>query len=264
MRLPGTFNIGYNNDLLPLSVFTVSKSKEKDKNSEPAADLKNEKSKQTKSQDKLMAEPATKENNDAKDTEAANQAAAATGGTPTFTSKQDAMLIKMKKEEKKTWKEIATALGKEVGEVKERWKGVRPDKQGDASAIGDTVEKREAKSQEANRKEKRKDNEKASEDDTPLALVPDHNFSDEEVRLKGSVHFFGRGHTDVFISLTCSPTYSRRSSRRCGAVLPVHSGRRLVAKSTPTISKPKSPAWMNNRSAYHKLSLDGSLTSRHT
>jgi hypothetical protein len=124
------------------------------------------------------------DNNDAKDTEAANQAAAANGGTPTFTSEQDAMLIKMKTEEKKTWKEIATALGKEVGEVKERWKGVRTDKQGDANAIGDTAGKREAKSQEANRKEKRKANEKASEDDAPLALVPDHNFSGEEVRLK--------------------------------------------------------------------------------
>jgi len=245
-------------------MFTVSKSKEKDKHSEAAADLNDEKSKQTKSKNKPMAEPAApaKDNNDTKDTEPANQAAAANGGTPTFTADQDAMLIKMKTEEKKTWKEIATVLGKEVGEVKERWKEVRPDKQGDASAIGDAAEKVEPKSQEANRKEKRKGNEKAIEDDGPLVLVPDHNFSGEEVRLKGSIHFFDRGDTNVFISLTCSPTYFTRNSTICGAVLPIHSGRRLVAKSTPAISESNSPARTNNRSVHHKLNLDGSHTSR--
>ena len=139
-------------------------------------------------------EPA-KDNNDAKDAESSNHAAA-NDGTPT--PEQDAMLIKMKTEEKKTWKEIATALGKEVFQVKERWKEVRPDKQSDAIVIGDAAEKRELKPQEANRKEKRKSNEKSREDDGPLILTPDHNFSGEEVRPKSSVPFFSRGN------LTCS------------------------------------------------------------
>lgn len=137
-----------------------------------------------------MAEPTTpaKENNDAKNAETANQAAAADDGTLTFTAEQNTMLIKMKTEEKKTWREIAAALGKEVGEVKERWREVRPDKQGDTSAIGNTAKKDELKPQEANKKEKRKGDEKANEDDGTVLLMPDHNFSNEEVRLEGSIH----------------------------------------------------------------------------
>ncbi len=241
MRFPGTFNLGYNNDFVPLGTFIVTMSKEKDKHSESAADLKNEKPKQTKSKDKPMAEPTmpAKENNDANDAETANQAAATDADTPTFTAEQNAMLIKMKTEEKKTWKEIANTLGKEVGEVKERWKEVRPDKHGDASAIGDTWKKNELKPQEANRKEKRKGDEKASEDDGA-------NFSNEEVRLKGSIHTVDCGNADEFVSLTYSPTYLTRNSRRCGAVLPMRSGQRLIAKSTPSISKPKSLARMLN------------------
>ena len=248
MRFPGTFNLGYNNDFVPLGTFIVTMSKEKHKHSESAADLKNEKPKQTKSKDKPMAEPTmpAKETNDANDAETANQAAATDADTPTFTAEQNAMLIKMKTEEKKTWKEIANTLGKEVGEVKERWKEVRPDKHGDASAIGDTWKKNELKPQEANRKEKRKGDEKASEDDGAVLLMPDHNFSNEEVRLKGSIHTVDCGNADEFVSLTYSPTYLTRNSRRCGAVLPMRSGQRLIAKSTPSISKPKSLARMLN------------------
>ena len=194
MRLPGTFNLGYNNDLVPLSAFIVNKNTEKDKHSETAADLKDKKPKQTKTKDKPMAESTAKEKDDSKNAETANQSSAANDGTPTFTAEQNAMLIKMKTEEKKTWKEIATALGKEVGEVKERWREVRPDKQGDASAIGNAAKKDELKPQEANKKEKRKGDEKANEDEDTVVLVPDHNFSNEEVRLKSSIHTFDNGN----------------------------------------------------------------------
>jgi len=237
MRLPGTFNFGYNNDLVPLSAFTAAKSKEKEKHSEIATDLNDEKSKQTKHKDKPMAEPP-------KNVQAVKQAATTNGDTPAFTAEQNAMLVKMKTEEKKTWREIATALGKEVGEVKERWKEVRPDKQSNESAVGDATKKDESKPQEANKKEKRKSNKNTNEDDGPILLIPDENFSSEEVRLNGSIYSFDHGDTDMYISFKCSPICLARSLRSCGVVLLMRSGRRPIAKSILSISEPKSPARM--------------------
>ena len=100
-----------------------------------------------------------------------------------FTDAQDRQLIKLKIEEKKPWKEIASELGKDVGEVKERWQKVRPDKQGDDKAEGGA--KKDDK-QEANKKEKRKD----SAIDLRFAKMaavevePDEHFRLEEVCLR--------------------------------------------------------------------------------
>lgn len=44
----------------------------------------------------------------------------------TFTSDQDAQLLKLKLEENKTWKEIASALDKPVGPIKKRFHELKP------------------------------------------------------------------------------------------------------------------------------------------
>lgn len=163
MRLPGTFNIGYNNDLLPIGV--IAAARRECRASETAA---NTSVKKKKSDTKLQT-------NGGKD-------AKATENDSGFTAKQDKKLLKLKLEEKKTWKDIATALGKDVGQVKERWQHVRPDKQdGDKATAGGDAKKEESK-HEGNKKDKRKDNKDADESDE-IVLEPDTNFNFDEVCL---------------------------------------------------------------------------------
>lgn len=99
-----------------------------------------------------------------------------------FTDVQDRQLIKLKIEEKKPWKEIATELGKDIGEVKERWQKVRPDKQGDDKPEGEA--KKDDK-QEANKKEKRKDSAIALgfAELAAIEVEPDEHFGLNEVCL---------------------------------------------------------------------------------
>jgi hypothetical protein len=99
-----------------------------------------------------------------------------------FTGEQDRQLIKLKAEEKKSWKEIAAELGKEVGEVEERWQKVRPVGQDNNKSDG---ELKKDETQEANKKEKRKDWSGALglAEVTAIEVEPDEHFRLEEVCL---------------------------------------------------------------------------------
>jgi len=98
-----------------------------------------------------------------------------------FTSEQDRQLVKLKAEEK-SWQEIAAELGKEVGEIKERWQKVRPEGQSDDKFDG---ELKTDKTQEANKKEKRKERSGVLElaEVAAIEVEPDEHFRLEEVRL---------------------------------------------------------------------------------
>jgi hypothetical protein len=172
MRLPGTFNIGYDNHLLP--IHAIAAARREHRLSEASADIP---LKKKSSDPKLKADGGK----DDKDTKAAK--AAESDG---FTAKEDKKLLKLKTEENKSWKDIAAALSKDVGAVKERWQKIRPDKQEKQDGDKPAGEAKKEEKQEANKKEKRSDHKKGvmhlGEDDD-IILEPDENFNFDEVNL---------------------------------------------------------------------------------
>lgn len=115
MRLPGTFNFAGNG--LPTANFLnqYQALKDKQRAQQGADDSKTDKP--------------TAQTSEKKDADKA-KAAAATGAKPEdggeFTKAQDEALIELKIKET-SWKAIATELGKEVNQVKERFKAIKPD-----------------------------------------------------------------------------------------------------------------------------------------
>lgn len=216
MRLPGTFNIGYSNHLLPIQAIAAARRERR--LSEASADIP---LKKKGSEPKLSVggknDKATK---DTKSTE-----------NDGFTAKEDKKLLKLKTEENKSWKEIATALAKDVGAVKERWQKVRPDKQDSDKPAGEA--KKEEK-QEANKKEKRSDSKKGlmqQGEGGDIILEPDENFNFDEVGLSQHalmVDFPDAHRSSSSWSLRLS---SKTRSKNCGVVSPIASGKPPSARS---------------------------------
>jgi hypothetical protein len=188
MRLPGTFNIGYNNDLLPIHAIAAARRERRASELSEANAASKKKKPDSRTPDAAKKDKSDK-NNKIEDG---------------FTKKEDKKLLKLKTDEKKTWKDISAEMGKTVSEIKERWKTIRPDKEGGEKDKGDG-KKDEKKQEESNKKEKHKNDKKKAlmelADDGCLILEPDEHFSFEEVRLAFSWSFASGANNSQLIIL---------------------------------------------------------------
>lgn len=173
MRLPGTFNIGCNNDLLPIHALAAARRERRESLESEANSTAQKKKPDPKTND--TSKSGTKDTKTMDDSDG-------------FSRKEDKKLIKLKTEDNKPWKDIATELGKKVDEVKARWQKVRPDKQegGEKDKDGEAKKdgkKDESKKEEANKKEKRVEKKALMQMDNDGAIVlePDEHFNFEEV-----------------------------------------------------------------------------------
>jgi hypothetical protein len=197
MRLPGTFNPNGHNNLITLPYYKSLKTAQATLEAEKAAGhdpgpatpkRKMARSKPQAPDAAADAAPAAEESKKDDEPKKNDTPAAAE-----WTTEQDATLLKTKLEEKKSWKAIAAALGKPVGDVKKRWGEIRPKdgsgprKNGEAK---DTEEKKiDASREEANTKKERRHEAIAkaisvlSAGSSGFDLRPDEKWSDQEVSL---------------------------------------------------------------------------------